>query len=382
MTTSGIGGNDASGTSDAQGRYRVEGMTRGSQCLLTVGVDNRPYISVSRLIEAQAGPDPVRLDVALKRGVWVEGRVAKASNGKPVKATIYYYPARDNPNVKECPDAPFLQARRPGNLLIETDGDGRFRTAVVPGRGIIVVQANAAGYLVVDPVDAKVAQEFLYLLDSPQTLISQALLPIDVPADKSLTLPESRLRQGPVQHIRLIDADGRPVAGARVATLNLQWFIEVEQPFPDDRVTYKNVNPGKAETLLFIHDDRRIGGVVVLKGDEPDPVKVVLRPCGTVTGRLVDEKGKPRAGMMIQTLANAVSRGRPAQPNRFDSVTSGPDGRFRIEHLVPGVSYTTRVIGKDEATGSAWIAGDMHQEAWTIKQGELREWGNVKATNP
>jgi hypothetical protein len=203
LTTSGIGVGDVIGTSDAQGRYRLEGMTQGSKYLLTVSVDNRPYINVSRPIEGQAGPGPVRLDVALKRGVWVEGRVAKASNGKPVKAIIYYYPARDNPHVKECPDAPFLTARPPGNLLIETDGDGRFRTAVVPGRGLIVVQAIADGYQVVDPVDAKVAQEFLYLLDSPRTLISHALMPIDVPADKGLTLPESRLKEGPVPHIRL-----------------------------------------------------------------------------------------------------------------------------------------------------------------------------------
>jgi hypothetical protein len=369
-------------TSDEKGRYRIEGVPRKGQGFVLVDVEDRPYIQVCKPIEFAAGPNPLRLDLALKRGVWVEGKVTKASNGKVAKSTIYYYPARDNPHLQECPDAPFVNARRPLNLHVETNRDGRFRTAVIPGRGILVVQAHAAGFLLAGPVDERVAREFLYMLDSPQTLTAQAILPIDVPAGKGLVVPETRLTAGPVQHILLTDVDDRPVAGAIVDTLNVQWFIQVERPLPDHRVTYQNVNPGKAETLIFLHEGRSIGGAVVLEGREPDPIKVILRPCGTATGRLVDAQGRPRAGVTIRVDYILLSRGQLRPWSRFDSQKTGPDGRFRIKNLVPGMSYSAEIVETDEATGEPRFGGYLHRAEWTVKLGELQEWGDVMAMDP
>ncbi len=377
-----FGSQVATATSDAEGRYRLEGVPGGRQILVTISVEGLPYISRFALIEAMSGRKPEQMDIALKRGVWVKGRITNATTGKPVKATVWYYSARGNPNLKECADAPFVQARRPPSLVTETARDGRFRTAVIPGKGLLVVQAHAADYAIVDPIDPKLGEQYLYLLNSPSTLVAHALLPFEAPADKDVVLPDTRLEPGVVQRIRLLDTDGNAVVGAIVATLNLHWSNAVEQPFPSDEVTYRSSTPGKTETLLFIHEERRIGGAVVLTGDEPDAVKVVLRPTGTVTGRLVDQQGKPRAGVMIRTDANVISRGRPGSLYRFDSVKTGVDGRFRLQHLVGGVSYTSDVLVEDNATGHLVSEGDLKEPEWTLKVGETRDWGDVQVTKP
>jgi hypothetical protein len=121
---------------------------------------------------------------------------------------------------------------------------------------------------------------------------------------------------------------------------------------------------------------------VVLEGREPDPIKVILRPCGTASGRLVDAQGRPRAGVTIQVDYILMSRGQLRPWSRFDSQKTGPDGRFRIEHIVPGMSYSAEIVETDEATGEPRFGGYLHRAEWTVKPGELQEWGDVKAMDP
>ena len=188
-------GGSASGSSDAGGRYRLEGVPMGQEVFLTVDAYKQPYIKASLTLEDQA--DPARLDIGLTRGVWAAGRVTDAANGKPVKATIHYCPARDNPHAKDCPDAPFLDDRLPYGSVLETDRDGRFRAAVLPGRGLISVQAREPGFLKTRPLDQGAALEFLHLRNTSYLNVSShAFRPIDPPADKGLDIPEIRLARG------------------------------------------------------------------------------------------------------------------------------------------------------------------------------------------
>ncbi len=71
------------------------------------------------------------------------------------------------------------------------------------------------------------------------------------------------------------------------------------RPLPGDELAFSHEEPGQEETIVFFQEQRSIGGVVVLKGDEPDPVRVVLHRTGTVTGRLVDDQGMPRADVYL-----------------------------------------------------------------------------------
>ena len=68
---------------------------------------------------------------------------------------------------------------------------------------------------------------------------------------------------------------------------------------------------------------------------------VKLQPWGVVTGQLVDDDGKPATGFSL---------GNGPAPETFDPdrgwlpvnrrIEIDRDGRFRLERLVPGLSYT------------------------------------------
>ena len=142
-----------------------------------------------------------------------------AANGKPVKATIHYCPARDNPHVKDCPDAPFLDDRLPYGTVFQTDRDGRFRAAVLPGRG----PPRRAGPRARFPENPAARPgsgrlEFLHLRNTSYLERFIARVPADRPArGQGPGHPgyPTGTRAGPSTSAST-DADGRPVAGARV----------------------------------------------------------------------------------------------------------------------------------------------------------------------
>ena len=59
---------------------------------------------------------------------------------------------------------------------------------------------------------------------------------------------------------------------------------------------------------------------------------------------------------------------------------TGADGRFKIRGLVPGLSYTVSVIRRGAKDEEQRYEGYLHTNTWTLKAGEVRDWGDVRAT--
>jgi hypothetical protein len=204
------------------------------------------------------------------------------------------------------------------------------------------------------------------------------LMPIDAPAGKTLVIPDIALAPGRAQHIKIAGPDGRPVPGARIYCFQGQ--PQAGETVKGSEWTFIHANPGKAESLVVSHADRSLGARVDLKGDEPDPVRIVLQPCGTVTGRLVDEDGMPRPDVRLAVYQRMMSRGSSIGLGRLDELKTGPDGRFRITNLVPGLTYNVEAIKNNEMNYSLRAEGYLHKNQWTIKPGETLDWGDVQAT--
>ena len=119
-------------TSDAEGRFRLPGQPKMPNNFVVVATEGRPYFTFEKLIGDPPGFGPIRVDLGLKRGAWVEGRVRNRVDGRPVKAIVQYYPMRDNPHLKECPDGPFRDSDVSGQAEFPTDSDGRFRASRFP----------------------------------------------------------------------------------------------------------------------------------------------------------------------------------------------------------------------------------------------------------
>ena len=364
---------------DARGRFRVAGLPRQPGHSLEVFVEGEPYLKVVKHLGDEAVSQPTRLDLSLERGSWVEGRIVRSSDGGPVKAVVKYLPFRDNPHVKDCPDASFLDNNLSNEVEFPTNADGRFRAVALPGGGILAVTASAPNFLAATPLEPRTAGnvlivpgvDFSYYMDP-----YHALVPIEARERETLVIPEIRLKEARAQHVRFVDPEGRPVAGPRVYCL--QDTSLRGQRIDGDVLTFRIANPGKGETLMAVHEGRSLGATVELKGDEPDPVRVVLQPTGSVSGRLVDEDGQPRPGVPLAVMYHLVTRGRSVGSERFDPPSSGPDGRFRIRHLVPGVTYTLAAIKPEERNYSLRAEGYLNTPHWTLKPGEVQEWGDVR----
>ncbi len=366
---------------DAQGRFRLPGQPRtagNAPTFLYATADDEPYIKYGQPLEEPKAFAPTRVDITLKRGVWAEGKVTNRATGKPARAVVIYYPFRDNPNVEDCPGATFLNNHVGDEPEFPTDGNGRFRIPVLPGGGLLVVKAAGPGYLAARPLDDKTAGSLLHPGGFEfYAKHYHAMLPIDAPAGKPLIIPDIALAAGRMQRIRIVDTADKPVSRAKV--LCLQFGSASGEAVPEDGLAFYHANPGKAESLIVWNDERSIGARLDLKGDEPEPVRLVLQPTGSVTGRLVNEDGRPRPGVELRLHQSFLSRGTGNGTLRFGPLTTGRDGRFRMENLVPGVSYTVEAIKKGEMNYSLRAEGYLHAYSWTIKPGEVLDWGDVQA---
>jgi hypothetical protein len=105
-------------TSDDQGRFSIAGQPKRNNHVIEVIAQGQPYIKLEKSIGDSPGLDPIDVEVTLKRGIWLDGRVIDRSTGRAVTAVVQYYPLRDNPHLKDCLDASFLKIQRTGTSRV------------------------------------------------------------------------------------------------------------------------------------------------------------------------------------------------------------------------------------------------------------------------
>ena len=113
------------------------------------------------------------------------------------------------------------------------------------------------------------------------------------------------------------------------------------------------------------------GDIIDVKGDERGPLKVQLRPTGKVTGRLVDEEGRPRPGVPLSLMyerrdsrtgdcwsRSTYGRERLIARADFRSTLSSPDCTISFEAIKP-----------NERNYSLRGEGYLHSPQWTSEAG-------------
>jgi RNA polymerase sigma factor (sigma-70 family) len=356
-------------TTDKDGRYRLVGLPKGEDNQLMATTKNLPYLPVSQKVENTPGLEPVTVDFALKRGVWVKGRVTEKTTGKPLAASVIYFCFRENPHAKEIP---LLFG---GGLGGSTREDGSFQFVAVPNRGLIAVQAHHNGrYLSGVGVEKiKVPRDrmgdvkyletypFLCYFESYNTLAEIA----PKSGDESITcdlvvIPDPGLtRTGTV-----LGPDGKPLADIQAtgARVNGAGF------------TVDRLKPNERRLIQFVHEDKKLAGYLVVRGDEKGPLQVRLEPWGALTGRIITTKGEPLTGVRwIRCKMSEIRDGSVVYNFDLTSPLS-EDGRFRIEELAPGLKYEL-VVSK---LGYAVEVVEGRSKDLTVKAGETKDVGVLK----
>lgn len=380
---------------DAQGRFRITG--------LPPGPDKRPVTAASAPgMDYQpaslfaAGDVPVLIEC--QRGIPFRLKLVD-EQGQPVDAEVTYNDVVPNPHA---PRGFCYPCRRPLSHAVR-NADGTYQGFVVPGPGAILLRTIGRDDLRAAGVDPKTffapgrldwtererigfygTHDRLYtscgwhFQDDYAAIMLVNPAPNSGPLELTATVVADKPRSG-----RLIDADGKPVTGVstRGATLDQYHY---EPPLRAASFLLTKLHPNRFRRVTFIQEERQLIGFLAARGDGDAAYTVRMWHWATVTGRIVDENGKPlpigkQGGPWGQPPTLSMSEQAPlAQPDpnagEHADVTIDPEGRFRIDHLVPGLRYEAKILRDAKArqfAGMAFIG-------LVLLPGEVRDLGDIR----
>jgi RNA polymerase sigma factor (sigma-70 family) len=366
---------------DKNGRYRLLGMPKGEGNVIQAGPpEDEPYLMATQNIADTPGLDPVTADVALKRGVWISGRVLDKVTRQPIHAQIGYGVFADNPHRKEIPGLSvdlYLQSR------VE---DGTFRVVALPGRGLLAARAWSDQYRTGIGADKIKGLEPNGFFRTYPHLVSahsyQTLVEVNPAVDAKQVTCSLLLDPGHTLKGEVRDPDGKPLTGVRVSGLRSYngHSLWEHEPLKTSTfiVTGLDPEPEQSRLLEFVHVEKNLAGSVVVKSNDKGPLVVKLVPAGALTGRLVILDGKPITDGEVIALYQFI--GQPER-RKVDStagtlpsrIRPDKDGKFRIEGLVPGLTY---YLGFSKGNYLHRLGGAAGGKL-TFEQGQTRNLGDV-----
>ena len=363
-------------TTDDRGHYRLVGLPRAPAYRIFIEPGSSGPYTKAALRAAGDTPafEPVTFDIALKRGILVRGKITDKATGQLVHAAVDVYAFADNPHVREFPG--FRSSELARSFVV----DGRYEIVALPGRCIIA--AVTGGY--VDVYRRSVGAEaikgydpkFMGFNTFPHMCITSGynvLAEINLDPKAETVELDLEVDAGRTIAVTPVDPEGRPVAGTTASGVS---DLSTEYPQPTSTIEIHALDPSQPRRVIVTHAGRKLIGSVYLKGDETGPLTMRLQPYGTITGRIVDEEGRPRAGLGIMSAGGSMPE-RPAEQgilpggNYGGGIRLGRDGRFRIEGLVPGLQY-----GAGASEGFNYL-GELFDNV-TVTPGEVQDLGDIK----
>ena len=380
-------GTYAWGTTDQNGRYRIDGLSKQpTYQLLASGRDSdQPYIISQRSVQDSSGYESVTADIAMVRGVVVTGRLIDRATNRPVQAWVAYAALRDNPHWNRVPG--FQSPSGPNYPMPNhpSQADGRFRLVAPPGRGFLVayIQYQPDRYIPAGvpskgrpgaPADAL---EMRY--DSvPFELFAQnfpAVQPVDIAPGTASINYDLTFDSGGVRTGIVLDREGKPLEGASMIGeiyRNASNFLPLAGP--QFTVYGLSASPLLTRTLIFRHQGKGLGKTVQVGPNDRDPIEVRLEPTATITGRLLDAAEQPLVGVEVCVWRLIDEPTRQTHQDFFPPLQANTDqaGCFRIDGIVPGLKQNIQAKGL-KSGHSGFILED-----WTPKTGEFMALGDIR----
>jgi hypothetical protein len=363
-------------TTDDQGRYRLLGAPKSRQ--YHVSAAGGPFFASAKIVTDTAGLEPITVDFELERGLLIRGQLSDKATGRPVPGMVYYFPRADNPHLKDFPGFALFSTS-----AVTVEPDGSFALAAIPGRGLVCARAEEDRFtraeLAGDAGETPVLLQFV-------TFHAIAAVDISEKAPESLTC-QFALDPGRTLRGRVCGPDGKPLNGAFAAGLTAA-PSPMDGASPKPKLSQSDwtavaLEPRRPRTVVFWDEEKKLGKAVLANGDEPSPLTVRLEPLASVVGALVDTGGRPQAGATVEarystgqvkTLPRQLGKGIPgliAPALPLPQATTGQDGGFRVDGLIPGIEYDLFVQQGQKSSPLA--------EALSLAGGACQNLGKVQS---
>src|SRR5579883_487897 len=356
-------------TTDKNGRYRIVGVAKNPRYAIVAEGDY--YFNCTKQdIADTSGLEPITVNFELERGILIHGRVTNKVTGEPVRGSVYYCALADNPNLKDFKELGTILHVNLRNRS-DTAVDGSFSALGIPGSGLLCVRADDGAFLEAKPVDDKGNP----LKPVPNIVLTghHALVPVHVSEQDTKThVYNIALDPGRSVKGKVVGPDGKPLAGVQIVGLNSTWTDADKTAQKDPEFTVRGVEPGRERKLIFCQEEKHLGKVLQLRGDEKGSLTVKLEPLGIVTGRMINAEGRPLAGLTVRV--------RQVHSTFDRQTTTDSDGKFRVESLLPRSKFLLAV-----AYGDPWKRLSLRvyiDEGLSVESGERKNLGDLKPKLP
>src|SRR5262249_43376710 len=186
---------------------------KGNKIMAVPGRD-LPYPARSLDVPDSPGLGPVTVDIELRRGIWIEGKITDKMTGEPVRSGVEYLSMYTNPDLRDYPGYHGAGGFMEGVFAKE---DGSFRVVRVPAPRLVAVPGRQ-GYLTANGGDATEGTRTSPSDTAPYAITPPAsygaLARIDPPRGSDSVRRVVTLDPGWTFTGTVLGPDGRPLAGA------------------------------------------------------------------------------------------------------------------------------------------------------------------------
>jgi hypothetical protein len=289
----------------------------------------------------------------------------------------------DNPFVKEFPE--FGSSIFYGG--VETTSDGTFRIVSIPGPVLLMggpdywkmPEKEQARDRYKPPVaDPKYARYFpqgrgpidiYFTVGGARSVVQGTYAKVlEIKPDVGTVKQDIVLERANVLTVTIVDAANRPVKGTRVAGISPQdWHSPIQ--VGEATCNVYHLEPGMPRLIVVYDPAGKQFGTLRLRGDEKEAATVKLGPGAKMTGRLVDENGRPLSGFGVK-LYHLERAAEEIRAQATQGKVTDADGKFTVD-VVPGVKLkmkftrgartfeTTKKIDEAAAPGKTLDVGDV-----------------------
>jgi RNA polymerase sigma factor (sigma-70 family) len=369
---------------DKDGNYEIRGARKAGGYMVEVKSDaTTAHMACQGSSGDTPGYDPIVINLEVKKGVIITGRMIDKSTGDPVVGFAMAGVLSGNPFAKDFPSFENSAWFR----MHETDKEGRFRVVAIAGPVILMGGPNSWDEMkkfkcpVRDPkylkYYAKEGGDFIayYTTGGAITPVQGAFGKVlEIRADATEVTHNIELEPADSLPVKIRDADGKPVANTVITGQGIRGGA-LPRPCDADTCPIFRLEAGKPRLIVVFEPKLKLVGTLTLKGEEKDPV-VKLGPAGSGKGRLLNTRGEAAAGVEIEVrYSDRAAQDAHALLQKDRPVVTDKDGTFVIDGLVPGVDFQ---IAYKRAGSTANIVGPGHRAVAgdTLTLGDLKASGD------